>query len=62
MSLARVEEKEEEEEEEEGEGEEDGYNEIGFSSKRVTKRRETGISKLGGRQSAIILKFTMEAC
>ena len=44
------------------EQEEDGCNGIGFSSKRVAKRGETGRSKEGGRQLAIILMFVMEVC
>ena len=44
------------------EQEENECNGTGFSSKRVAKSRETGIIKEGGRQSAIIHIFAIEAC
>ena len=43
-----------------GEQKEDGSNRIECSSKRDAKGRETRISKLSGRQSAVILKFVVE--
>jgi len=44
------------------EQEEDGCNGTGFGLKRVAKTRERGRSKEGGRQTAIIHIFAMEAC
>jgi hypothetical protein len=43
------------------EHEEDGYTGIAFSSKPFAETREKGRSKEGGRQSAIIHVFAMEA-
>ena len=43
------------------EQEEDGYNGIGFNSKRVTKSREKERNTDGGRESVIIYIFTVEA-